>query len=43
MPSVGAALGGMAAQAKAVAELVNFKICYYCMREAEHAQGVVQV
>ena len=36
-------LGGWASQVKAVAEYVNFKICYYFMREALHADAVTQV
>lgn len=41
--SAGHSLGGWLSQTKAVAELLNYKLCYYSMREARHPEAVAQV
>ncbi|TFJ87161.1 hypothetical protein NSK_001493 [Nannochloropsis salina CCMP1776] len=35
-------LGGWTSQVKGLAEIVNFKICYYCMRETAHGDAFKQ-
>jgi hypothetical protein len=40
--SAGQVIGGWVAQTKTVAEYTNFKICYYSMRETDHAGAVRQ-